>query len=201
MAQPTARSAPQICDGRRFRTAPGRGKNGRVRGRVSRTRILDESQFWELVLRTLDAASDDMDRKCEMLQAEIGNLSKNEANDFAVLFTTMMHGAYSSGLWGAANIIHGGCSDDTFNDFRSSLISRRRACFERALADPDPLADEAFDETAWFHEAYQYAVTAGVTAVAGSDLRPRRPHPDHPSGEDVEDDLGELFPRLSAKFM
>jgi hypothetical protein len=159
---------------------------------------VDESQFWELVQRAHDAASDDMDRKCEVLKAEIGKLSKNEARDFAVRFDTMMDRAYSHKLWGAANVIHGGCSDDTFNDFRSSLISRGRACFERAIADPDSLADEEFDATAWFYEGYQYAVTAGVKALAG--LRPGRQHPDRPSGED-EDDLQERFPRLSAKFM
>jgi hypothetical protein len=200
MAQPIARSAPQICDGPRFRTAPGCRKNGRCsRPRQSNEDFeVDESQFWELVQRAHDAASDNMDRKCEVLKAEIGKLSKNEARDFAVLFDTMMDRAYSHKLWGAANVIHGGCSDDTFNDFRSSLISRGRACFERAIADPDSLADEEFDATAWFYEGYQYAVTAGVKALAG--LRPGRQHPDRPSGED-EDDLQERFPRLSAKFM
>jgi hypothetical protein len=198
MAQPIARSTPEICGGLRFRIAPG--------CRRSRPRLpnedfeVDESQFWELVQRAHDTASDEMDRKCEVLKAEIGKLSKNEASDFAVLFHTMMDRAYSHKLWGAAYAIHGGCSDDTFNDFRSSLISRGRACFERAIADPDSLADEEFDATAWFYEGYQYAVTAGVKAVAG--LRPGRHHPDRPSGEDwVEDDLRELFPRLSTKFM
>jgi hypothetical protein len=160
---------------------------------------VDESQFWKLVQRAHGAASDDMDRKCEVLKAEIGNLSKNEANDFAVLLDTMMDRAHSHNLWGAAYVINGGCSDDTFNDFRSSLISRGRTCFERAIADPDSLAVEEFDETAWFYEGYDYAVTAGVEAVAG--LRPARRHPDRPSGQDwVEDDLRTLFPGLSAKF-
>jgi hypothetical protein len=160
---------------------------------------MDETKFWELVQRAHDGASDDMDRKCELLKAEIGKLSKNQASDFAVLFDTIMNRAYSHELWGAAYVIHGGCGDDTFNDFRSSLISRGRAGFERALADPDSLADEAFDETAWFYEGYQYAVTAAVKAVAGS--RPGRRLPDRPSGEDwIEDDLGTLLPRLSAKF-
>jgi len=161
---------------------------------------MDESRFWELVQRAHDAASDNMDRKCELLKAEIAKLSKNEASDFAILFDTMMDKAYSHKLWGAAYVIHGGCGDDTFNDFRSSLISRGRACFERAIADPDSLADQEFDETAWFYEGYQYAVTAGVKAVAG--IRPGRRRSDRPSGEDwVEDDLRELFPGLSAKFM
>jgi hypothetical protein len=147
MAQPIARSTPEICGGLRFRIAPG--------CRRSRPRLpnedfeVDESQFWELVQRAHDTASDEMDRKCEVLKAEIGKLSKNEASDFAVLFDTMMDRAYSHKLWGAAYAIHGGCSDDTFNDFRSSLISRGRACFERAIADPDSLADEEFDATAW----------------------------------------------------
>jgi hypothetical protein len=161
---------------------------------------VDESQFWELVQRAHDAASNDMDRKCEALKAEVGKLSRNEACDFAVLFGTMMDRAYSHKLWGAAYVIHGGCGDDTFNDFRSSLISRGRSRFERAVADPDSLADEEFDETAWFYEGYQYAVTAGVEAVAG--LCPAHPQPDSPSGDGWdEDDLPEIFPRLSAKFI
>jgi hypothetical protein len=160
---------------------------------------MDEGQFWDLVQRTHDAASNDMDRKCELLKSEVQKLSKSDAIDFATLFDTMMNRAYSYSLWGAAYVIHGGCSDDTFNDFRSSLISRGRACFERTLANPDSLADEKFDGSIWFYEGFQYAVTAGVKAVAGS--RPGLRHPDRPSGEDWrEDDLPLLFPRLSAKF-
>lgn len=162
---------------------------------------MDEAQFWELVQRAHDVAGNDMDRKCEVLKDEIGMLSRNDANDFASLFDAMMDRANSYKLWGAAYVIHGGCGDDTFDDFRSSLISRGRSCFERATANSDSLADEPFDETAWFYEGYQYAVGDGVKAVAGMQPRRRHPHPDRPSGEAwVEDDLPELFPRLYAKF-
>jgi hypothetical protein len=161
---------------------------------------VDEAQFWQLVQRAHDAAGGDMDRKCQLLRAEIGKLLKSAAIDFAALFDTMMDRAYSHQLWGAAYVIHGGCGDDTFSDFRSSLISRGRVCFERAIANPESLADEEFDDPTWFYEGYQYAVTAGVKAVAGS--QPGRRHPDRPSGEQWrEDDLPALFPRLSAKFM
>ena len=162
---------------------------------------MDEGQFWELVQRAHDAASDDMDRKCEVLKAGIGMLSRNDANDFAILFDTMMDRAYTRELWGAAYVINGGCGDDTFDDFRSSLISRGRSCFERAIAEPDSLADEPFHETAWFYEGYQYAVGDRIKAVAGMRPGRRHPLPDRPSGEDwVEGDLSELFPRLHAKF-
>jgi hypothetical protein len=160
---------------------------------------MDERQFWDLVQRVHDAANDDMDRKCELLKAAILKLPKNDANDFATLFDTMMDRAYSHDLWGAAYLINGGCSDDTFNDFRSSLISRGRAGFERALANPDSLADETFDEATWFYEGFQYAVTEGVKSVAGS-LPAHRPLGD-PSGPNWrEEELSQLFPRLSAKF-
>src|SRR5262245_43230175 len=102
---------------------------------------MDEAGFWSLVQRAHDAAPDDMDRKCESLKAEIAKLSATDASDFAVLFDAMRDKAYSYDLWGAAYVIHGGCSDDTFDDFRASLISRGRGCFERAIADPDSLAD------------------------------------------------------------
>ena len=43
-------------------------------------------------------------------------------------------------MWGAAYVIHGGCSDDGFEYFRRWLISRGRKAYEAALADPDSLA-------------------------------------------------------------
>src|SRR5271169_5861141 len=74
-----------------------------------------------------------------------GLLRKDDAREFAVLFDSMMDRAYSYGLWGAAYVIHGGCGDDAFTDFRASLISRGKEAFERAIRDPDSLADEECD--------------------------------------------------------
>src|ERR1700687_3845891 len=113
---------------------------------------MDESQFWEVVQGAHDAAGNDMDRKGEVLKNEISKLSKSDALDFADLFDAMMARAYSFDLWGAAYIVHGGVGDDTFHDFRASLISRGRASFERAVSDPDSIADEEIDEEWWFYE-------------------------------------------------
>ncbi len=49
-----------------------------------------------------------------------------------------------------------------------SLISRRRQAYESAISNPESLADEGFDEDAWFYEGYQYAVADGVEAAVGS---------------------------------
>ena len=160
---------------------------------------MDENGFWKIVQRAHDLSGGDMDQKRDALRQLISALSKDEALEFAQHFDAMMDKAYDWPLWGAAYVINGGCGDDTFSDFRAALISRGRQAFERALADPDSLADEDFEESDWFYEGYQYAVTDGVEAVAGN--RPQRSAPGQPSGTEWQEDrVYDLFPKLSAKF-
>jgi len=160
---------------------------------------MDEENFWEIVQRANDISDGNMDRKCGALRQQISVLPEGAALEFARLFDAMMDKAYHWPLWGAAYVINGGCGDDSFMDFRASLISRGRQAFERALSDPDTLADEDFSEANWFYEGYQYAVTDGVKAVAGK--RPQRQMPTRPSGfEWQEDKVYASFPKLSAKF-
>ncbi|CAN7651757.1 DUF4240 domain-containing protein [Bradyrhizobium sp. LjRoot220] len=160
---------------------------------------MDEEGFWKVVQRAHDLSGGDMDQKCDALRQLISALSKDEALEFAQHFDAMMHEAYNWPLWGAAYVIDGGCSDDAFTDFRTALISRGPQAFERALADPDSLADEDFEESDWFYEGYQYAVTDGVDAVAGS--LPQRIAPAQPSGTEwQEDKVYDLYPKLAAKF-
>jgi hypothetical protein len=57
------------------------------------------------------------------------------------------------------------------------------------------------DEDAWFYEGYQYAVTDGVKAAAGSIVNRETPHPATPSGTEwAEDKVYDLYPKLSEKF-
>ncbi len=162
---------------------------------------MNETRFWEIVQRAHRESDGDMDEKCELVKEAVSALSGEEAIEFQRIFDDMMDKAYSFELWAAAYIVYGGCSDDAFWDFRASLVSRGREAFERALADPESLADEDFDEEAWFYEGYQYAVTDAVEAAAGYVPERARPHPDVPSGEPwEEDEVDELFPRLAARF-
>ena len=160
---------------------------------------MDEDGFWKIVRCAHDLSGGDMEQKCEALRQLIPTLSKDQALAFAQHFDAMMDKAYNWPLWGAAYVINGGCSDDSFSDFRAALISRGGQAFERALADPDSLADEAFEGSDWFYEGYQYAVSDAVEAVAGN--RPPRSAQAEPSGTDwKEDQVYALFPKLAAKF-
>lgn len=162
---------------------------------------MDEMKFWEIVQTAHDRSDGDMERKCDAIKTIIAELDKAEALAFSYLFDDMMDKAYSWPLWGAAYIINGGCGDDTFTDFRASLISRGQAVYEKVVSNPESLADESYDEEAWFYEGYQYAVGDGVEAATGFVPPRHNLYPQSPSGEEwTEEQVYQLFPKLSEKF-
>ncbi|MCB2102937.1 MAG: DUF4240 domain-containing protein [Rhodobacterales bacterium] len=164
---------------------------------------MDKDTFWALIQAAHDQSGGDMDRKDELIRATVAALPKDDAIAFYRQFRLAMAEAYAWPLWAAAYLVNGGCSDDCFTDFRSSLISRGRAVFESALADPDSLADLPYDEEAWFHEGFEYAILEGTEAVAGERTLDDALHPDNPSGgpwdEDDLDYYKTNLPRLWAR--
>jgi hypothetical protein len=102
---------------------------------------------------------------------------------------------------GAAYLIGGGCSYDAFSDFRSSLVARGVKAYEKAVSDPDTLADDDLDEEAWFNEGFGYRAAAEFERRKLKVPKRARPHPSEPAGgEWSEDDLAARFPRLSRKY-
>jgi hypothetical protein len=173
---------------------------GRLFGRGEPPSGMDEARFWAIVDGVHTHSPDDMEAKSEALKEIIAKLPPKDAIKFSEIFDATMNLAYAWPLWGAAYVINGGCGDDTFMDFRSALISRGRAAFERAMADPDSLADEDIDEEAFFFEGYQYAVSEGVEASAGRVVM-KSSTPSDPSGEAWnEETVAERYPRLRAKY-
>jgi hypothetical protein len=106
---------------------------------VIRERSMSIDDFWMIIQSVHDRAIGDMDKKGKLLKSELAKLSPADAAAFSEIFDSLKDRAYCWSLWGAAYVIHGGCGDDTFSDFRASLISRGREAFERAMADPDSL--------------------------------------------------------------
>lgn len=83
-------------------------------------------QFWNIVEKVHRDSGGAMDRKCELLDAALRQLSLDEVHSFHRHFNECEDRAYSWELWAAAYIIGGGCSDDAFSDFRATLISMGR---------------------------------------------------------------------------
>jgi hypothetical protein len=159
-------------------------------------------QFWNLIEETHVASDGDMDKKCELLDAALRQLPLDEVRSFHVHFYECQDCAYRWELWAAAYIIGGGCSNDKFSDFRSTLISMGRQIFERALADPQSLADIDYDPDVADYEGYQYVPSQVERDLSGGQAFPRsRPHPKDPSGAIWDEDkVAELFPKLAQKY-
>jgi len=160
-------------------------------------------EFWKLIDEANEQSMGDMDRKCEIVQGAVGSMSPEAAIAFTRHFDEAMIRAYTWGLWGAAYVMNGGCGDDTFSDFRASLVSRGEKAFESAVAAPDSLANEAFDEDAWFYEGFQYAVHEGAESAISPQELSVLPMPSEPSGSPWEENpevLKERYPLLWGKF-
>src|SRR4051812_27947969 len=115
----------------------------------------DDSAFWQLIADTRSAADNDTGRQSELLKVRLRQLSPQARAEFARIRRRLDRRAYTWRLWGAAQMIEDGCSDDCFRDFRAYLISLGRDPYERALADPDSLASVAEDrETGNWEDAF-----------------------------------------------
>jgi hypothetical protein len=157
---------------------------------------MDTDGFWAIIERA-DSPKDLHDRLAKLPAGELADFERHHQQAFV--------DSYDWGLWGAAYVIHGGCSDDSFDYFRAYLIGRGRAVFEAALADPDSLAAVELDDDGEGWEAWMSPTMYVVKARTGNygyvapDRLPARPA--EPAGEDWdEDELDERYPRLTAKY-
>lgn len=160
--------------------------------------------FWTVIGAAIDASGGDQARKEQALKQSLFSLNAEQIMEYARHWEELDAEAYSWDLWAAAYTIHGGCSDDTFQDFRASLICQGRACFEAAIADPDSLADLEFTdvEDQLYFEGYQYLRWQVYEEKTGENLpRFEGIGAPNPSGEEWEDeDLPKRVPKLWAKY-
>lgn len=101
---------------------------------------MDIEQFWRIIDST---HAPTLEEQLERFRRELQHLTAEELIEFERHFFERKIAAYSWDVWVVAWLCEGGlCSDDSFADFRSWLISRGRVTYEAALGDPDALVDE-----------------------------------------------------------
>jgi hypothetical protein len=111
--------------------------------------------------------------------------------------------AYTWDLWGAAYIVDGGCSDDSFMDFRSWLIAQGRDFYYSMRSNPDSLAAVDAERIAVDWEGIAYVATAAFEAVAGEEMPSVHLENHEVLGEEWDedgDDLKNRLPLLWAKY-
>lgn len=104
---------------------------------------MDIDTFWALIAAARARVTDPAD--AEAVATEASALLAARPPDEIVaaqqVFWDLMAESYRNPLWAAAYLVNGGCSDDGFDYFRGWLIAQGREVFERAVQDPDTLAD------------------------------------------------------------
>lgn len=172
---------------------------------------MSDDMFWAVVDRTA-VLEDDPERQLDSLRAILNELSPQEIEAFEASFWRQMGRAYSWDLWGAAYVVHGGCSDDGFEYFRRWLISKGRAVYERVLADADDLADLLVADVEGvleFEDFSPYVALEVWSSKTGRNMEDFPPllgttlPPDEPRGTPFHEDAAHLaarYPKLWRRF-
>ena len=172
---------------------------------------MELERFWKIVESSRSGfdpgrVDGNMARQHEELKRLLRALPPQEIVGFRDCLLEQMDAAFSWDLWAAAYLIAGGCSDDGFTDFRGWLISMGRRVFERALADPESLADAAdapgIEDV--FFEEFLYLPAQAYEESTGHEIPEYTESLHHaPSGDRWSEEGNELrqkCPKLWAKY-
>ncbi|MEM7517465.1 MAG: DUF4240 domain-containing protein, partial [Planctomycetota bacterium] len=148
---------------------------------------MDSEAFWTILDRVSRASKRPRER-ARSLQRELQSCTPEQIARFDHLFDERIEESYTWELWGAAYVIRGGCGDDGFEYFRNWLISEGRKVFEKALRDPDSLADLPRIEDAE-NEAFGYVAQEVYEELTGGDFPPSRvARSSEPRGKEWEEE-------------
>lgn len=161
---------------------------------------MDDASFWQLIEESRENSGDDPDEQAAELTDLLSDLPPPEILAFDRRLRELLVAAYRWDLWGAAYLIHGGCSDDMFEYFRCWLVAQGKRVYDEALADPESLVGRAEPDVE--AESMLYAAADAYQVETGKELPPYHiSYPAEPLGQPwEEDDLPRLFPKLSAAF-
>jgi len=100
-----------------------------------------ETEFWSLINLSRRSVSDVVEIPKWLLN-HLQQMPIVEIVNFGRHFRNASRAAYDERLWAAAVAISDRfSSDDSFSDFRGWLVAQGKEVFDRALANPDSLAD------------------------------------------------------------
>ncbi|MDW7692812.1 DUF4240 domain-containing protein [Flammeovirgaceae bacterium SG7u.111] len=107
----------------------------------------NESKFWEIIDYSKQKFPDNKDLQVDLLIDIIADREDEEIFRFNLYKDWVYYQAYTSDLWAIAYTATCGCSDDSFSDYRSWLITEGKDKYYKILkASPDDLVD-SFETT------------------------------------------------------
>lgn len=179
----------------------------------------DHEEFWQIIeagrhaglrrpllAKLLGRAEFDQERQLAAITAELDRLSPDQLVAFKVWLGDQMQRANRWDLWGAAYVMCGGCGDDSFEYFRAWLLGQGRQAFDRAIEDPETLADLSVRDPEFEceFESLIYVAADVYEQKTGSDLYGHLPEdatPRGPVGEPFDEStVFERYPHIAAKW-
>ncbi|AWG22467.1 polymerase [Flavobacterium faecale] len=139
---------------------------------VKSAEMLPEDQYWAIIEKSKEANVTQAYQEI-FITNELEKLTPKEIIGFRLRTDKLLFDTYKSNLWCAAYIMNGG-TDGGFDYFRCWIIAQGKDAFNKAVANPDSLADlvqegkESYEfEGFWFvamnafmnktdHEIYDY---------------------------------------------
>ena len=167
-------------------------------------RLMDEDQFWKIIQTTKDHSNDDFEEQQEALAKELRKLVPDDIILFGNRFRYFRGQANTWELWGAIYIIHGGCGDDSFNDFREWVIGQGKDFYYKTIKDPESLVEvdtDKINEVEW--EGLGYVHSTVFKELTGQEMEHLFTEKQETTGvewEEEGDDLKNIFPKLYAKY-
>ncbi|MFF3889674.1 DUF4240 domain-containing protein [Streptomyces sp. NPDC001914] len=186
---------------------------------------MDTSEFWATIEAARSAVTADRPF-AEALTDELAGRTKEDVLRYQERFDEVSGAVYRWDVWAAAYLIGGGCSDDSFMDFRAGLVALGRDWYEKTATAPDRLAEHpaviaaagAHRDEALFDEETNYAAARAFRRITGDEEDFYEAWTEYEAshdrlGHDSDDNMGEDFdfddpaemhtrlPRLAALYL
>lgn len=171
---------------------------------------MEYKKFWNIIGKSLNTKS--CEEANEIIQKELKKLSIDELVSYNTIFYELYNKLYTWDVWSAAYIIMGGCSDDSFMDFRGSIISLGKETYESTILNPEFLIN--LDETALSEKlyneefqnlaplVYEEKTSKNIYEENEFQMEPKEPLGDKIDfeSEDIEKILIKKYPKLMKKY-
>ncbi|GIF26446.1 hypothetical protein BJ973_005806 [Actinoplanes tereljensis] len=168
--------------------------------------------FWAVISRATADRPASPAEVAKRAAADLATRDPEEIVAWARHLDKVMVASGTEDLWAAAYVIHGGCSEDGFDNFRGWLIAHGRETVARSVKSPDALADlpavrAAAESGAVFEAEEVLSIAAEAYRQAtGSELPAGETAATRPDAADLwdfdnEEEMQKRLPRLSALFL
>ncbi|MYW68313.1 DUF4240 domain-containing protein [Streptomyces sp. SID8379] len=137
---------------------------------------MDIDTFWNVIEAARAEAAQANEPFDEVLVRQLVDRPQQEILEYAERFDEVHGALYRWDVWAAAYLIGGGCSDDSFIDFRAGVIALGRGWYRKVANDPDSLAahpdvipavNDPDRPEALFYEDVNYAAVEAFRRITG----------------------------------